>query len=417
MGFEKLQSIMRDRIYLICHEFSPDQGSECKSGWNTAIELNKIVDLIIVAAETNQWGTSNYRQAVERDSRADSLNIIWIPQPKKHTRPKGFGSNILVQATYFWRLRAWNSAVIEELKCHKIDILHYFNHISFRAYDKRFSSLAAKIVIGPISGTQILPVGFLRFGFSYNCNLIFRSVANIVHKFFKRSTFKSANISTIFAVTKDDISYFKKIHGRVVALSDMAQDSKSGEIEKSKNGLSGNNRINLLWVGRLDNLKCLDILLEVFIRSNIVNECYELTVLGDGTNFGKYQEIIDRHDLRVILKGGVPFTLVKEFMRQSDLMVHSSLKEAGGAVVSEAMSNRLPVICHDSFGFSVHFDDHFLIKVPFISFEVSVNEFQKELVNIARDKSIISQLRSNIDCQFRPSTWRDHAALISEAYK
>lgn len=408
---------MPDKIYFICHEFSPDQGSECKSGWNTAIELNKLVDLTIVAAETNQWGTKNYKRAVEGDPNAENLNIIWIPQPKKFTRPKGFGSNIFVQAMYFWRLRSWNSAVIKELKRHEIAVLHYFNHISFRAYDRRFSSLAPKIVIGPVSGTQILPAGFLKFGFIYNCNLAFRSVANFVQRLVKRNIFKSKNISTIFAVTKDDVSYFKNIHNRVIPLSDMAQDISCDEREEIDDELRSNAKINLLWVGRLDNLKCLDILLEVFIRNSTINNRFELTVLGDGANFFRYQEKIDQHNLSISLKGSVPFHSVKDFMRRSDLMVHSSLKEAGGAVVSEALSNRLPVMCHDSFGFAIHFDDRFMIKIPFISYENSVNEFHNQLANIAQDRGIISELLTNIDRQFKPVTWRDHAVLISDEYK
>ena len=416
MVFEGPQNIMRNKIFLICHEFSPHQGSECKSGWNTVLQLNKIADLTIVAAETNQWGTQNYRQAVERESDNSSLNIIWIPQPRIYNRPKGFGSNIFVQVIYFFRLRGWHSKVIEELKCHKIDVLHYFNHISFRAYDKRFNSLAPKIVIGPVSGTQILPGGFLTFGFIYNCNLILRSAINRLHRLFKRSAFKSPNILTIFAVTKDDVSYFKKIHSHVVPLSDMAQDLKADQIEESGYKHSENKKTKLLWVGRLDNLKGLDILLEVFKRSDRVNKYYELTVLGDGANFARYQAAIIRYDLSIILKRQVPFAFVKDFMLQSDLMVHSSLKEAGGAVLNEAMSNGLPVMCHDSFGFSL-FDDQFLIKIPFISFETSVQVFQKELENIARNHRVLSQLRNNIKNNFMPTTWEDHAMIINKEYK
>jgi len=405
------------RVYLVCHEFSPEQGSECKGGWNIALELNKIVDLTVVAAETNQWGSQNYRLAVEKNVEARKLNILWISQPKKYKRPSNFGSNIFSQVSYFLRLRGWNRAVIKKLKNHQIDVLHFYNHISFRAFDSGFSPLATKIIIGPVSGVQIFPLGFLNFGIIYNCNLLLRSAINFVHRFLKRSAFQAENISAIFAVTLDDVKYFEGLNKRVIALSDMAQDSELGEVDLVHDNRNFDSEIRLLWVGRLDNLKCLDIILEVFSRSRIINSRFKLTVLGDGENFLKYERIIAEHKLNILLEGRVPFKSVRDFMIASDLMVHSSLKEAGSAVANEALSVKLPIMCHDAFGFSIHLDDHYVIKIPFISFETSVQGFQKELENIARNNSVLSQLRSNIKNHFMPTTWEDHAIIINKEYE
>ena len=49
------------KVALICHEFSPYQGSECREGWNIALALNQNCNLTIYAASGNHYEWYNYK--------------------------------------------------------------------------------------------------------------------------------------------------------------------------------------------------------------------------------------------------------------------------------------------------------------------------------------------------------------------
>lgn len=405
---------MNKKVYLICHEFSPSQGSECKSGFNIACELSKYVNLTVVAAESNQWGTCNYKKAFDNFDFNCNFNVIWVPQPKLYNRDKKFGTSLLSQILYFYRLKKWNIKVNECLQSHQIDILHYYNHISFRAYDSIFSSLSKIIFIGPTSGIQSVPFSFLKFGMLFNSSLILKNLLNNIQLIFSKRKYNVNNIKTIFTVTRKDYEFFSNFSCDVIPLMDVALDSLSTDpIPNYKSSTP----LSLLWVGRLDNLKCLDIILDVFKDSAFINKSCNLTVLGDGLNFQKYDEIITKNNLNITLKGKVSLDVVSEYMRNSDLLLHSSIKEASGTVLTEALSNKLPVMCHDSFGFTVFHSGKYVIKIPYITYNKSVYHFKKEISRLINNPSILFNLKNEILRSHKNLTWNDHANIIYKQYK
>lgn len=101
----------------------------------------------------------------------------------------------------------------------------------------------------------------------------------------------------------------------------------------------------ILGVGRLDKQKGFDLLIEAF--SNISNSNLHLVILGEGPEKKKLQNIILNKGLsdRIHLLGLVDD--VWPWYRYAKCFVSSSLKEAWGNTIVEAMSQGCPVIAFD----------------------------------------------------------------------
>ena len=122
---------------------------------------------------------------------------------------------------------------------------------------------------------------------------------------------------------------------------------EDGIIKKSNNqAVEYDNKINLISVGRIHNMKGYDRLIEVMNRLNTdgLLDDTVLRIIGDGPDFGLVKDLIERYGLeeKVILTGRMrnPFPYVKA----SDAFLMCSRYEPFGLVVLEAMLLKVPVI-------------------------------------------------------------------------
>ncbi|RUM66918.1 MAG: hypothetical protein DSZ05_03580, partial [Sulfurospirillum sp.] len=122
---------------------------------------------------------------------------------------------------------------------------------------------------------------------------------------------------------------------------------------------------NLLAVGKLGYQKGFDLLLQSISK---LDERYHLTILGEGTDRQKLQQLIARYRLhkRVTLAGFAqnPYT----FMKQADLLVLSSRFEGLPNVVLEANALGTPVVAFDAPGGTgeiVHENKNGFLVTPF----------------------------------------------------
>jgi glycosyltransferase involved in cell wall biosynthesis len=108
-----------------------------------------------------------------------------------------------------------------------------------------------------------------------------------------------------------------------------------------------------VFVGRLVDWKAVDLLLEAFARAS-ARVHMRLLVIGDGPERARLEELAGRLGLTSVVQSGEPSACTfsgwmsqadcAACLRASDVLVLPSLREAGGAVVLEAMAAQLPVI-------------------------------------------------------------------------
>lgn len=419
----------RLKVLITVHEISPELGSECTSGWNIITRLGYYHDLTVLYAETNQFGTKNYKEHIGnyilKNGEIPGVEFIAIPQPPMTNFITGINKKLSDRKTsvglsflYFFGAKFWEKSVFEFssrlLKKRNIDLIHHFNHLSFREpgflwkFDKPF-------IWGPASGLSRVPVAFL-YKAPLN-ELIFNVLRNSLNyiQFFMNTRIRKAikKSQLIYFVTSDDGLLFRKKSQRAENLLDMG----AYDVNRSKDINSQQGVLKVLWVGRFSFLKALDLLLRATAASDLIKKKVEISIIGDGPQKDYYQKIAEDLELKnVKWLGQIPREKVFEIMLDSDVLVHTSIKEAASAVILESLSAGLPVVCHDAFGMSFAINNNCGIKIPFISPAKSIVGFKLALEKLCVNPHLISELKSGAIKRAQELSWDSMAERIAGDY-
>ena len=164
-------------------------------------------------------------------------------------------------------------------------------------------------------------------------------------------------------------------------------------------------------------MKALDILLHAIGSSKFLRSKVTVRIIGDGPQIDFYKKIVQKLNLNNIYwMGLISKKDVLVSMKQSDFLVHTSIKEASSAVVLEALSQGLPVICHDAFGLSYSVIKSCGIKIDLKSPENSINEFKKAILILSKDKLLRSKLSLGAKERSKELNWQSMAETISLGY-
>jgi len=419
----------RLKVLVTAHEISPILGSECLSGWNVLTRLGFFHDLVILYAESNQFGTQKYKEQIEnyllKTRQFPSIEFIAIPQPyltkiiaKINKIISSKKTSVGLSFLYFLGVKIWEKRVFmfvsKIIKERHFDIIHHFNHLSFREPGYLWK-IDVPFIWGPMSGLSRVPMSFLSSmplgEILYNT---LRNFLNNYQHFVNRRITKAIKKSKlIYFVTTDDGSFIKGKNCRTKNLLDMG----GNEVVKYKNKLSQSDLIKILWVGRFSYLKALDLLLRAIDSSDILRKHLQINIVGDGPQKKYYQNIaFDLKLLNINWLGQIPKDQVLRNMRESDVLVHTSIKEAASAVILESLSAGLPVVCHDSFGMSFAINEKCGIKVPFISHKKSIEGFKIALEKICHNPDLIKELSIGALLRAKELSWDSMAEIIANDY-
>ena len=112
-----------------------------------------------------------------------------------------------------------------------------------------------------------------------------------------------------------------------------------GEPFENQPEISLENKENLIsFVGRLDREKNAIALLEIFKKANVSND-WKLQIIGDGSERKNLEQFVEKNQLqdRVIFYGTKTSEEILKLLRRSKIFGFTSLKEALGIVLVEAM--------------------------------------------------------------------------------
>lgn len=161
-----------------------------------------------------------------------------------------------------------------------------------------------------------------------------------------------------------------------------------------------NSKIRFVSTARLEKIKNMDYLIEVFEALN-ANLNIELNIIGNGSESEKIQELINKKGLdnRIIMHGGRERAYVAEFYKNCDVFVLLSKSETFGVVYIEALASGLPVIStrcggpehfiNESNGIFVDFDDVESSKKAIETFIDEIDKYNRNEIS-----STIKQLYS-----------------------
>ena len=412
-------------VLIKAHEVSPLRGSECSNGWNFIISLSKFVKITVIHAETNQFGTINYKNEISSVKSLKNVNFISVKQPRitkllsklnyfLTKSYQGIGIPfIYFFGVYFWELKVYRK--VKAMDINSFDLIHNLNHISFREPSFLWK-INKPFFWGPTSGIGIIPKSFSKhFDFKFKIYNTLRNLANILQtKFSARILNASSIASKIFYVSNEDKLFFSNYNNNLEYVPDVGVENIKINYKNKKVG----GKIKLVWVGRIDKIKCLDIIINCFYLNPILQKNIELSIIGDGILYKHFVNYsIDRKIKNLKWFGKIDRKDVLEEMSKSDILVHTSIKEASATVIIEALTIGLPVICHDAFGMSNIINDKVGFKISYESKSKSIEEISTILKKIIKDKKLIINMSKNIPSHLAQFKYEKLAEKIYKSYE
>ena len=127
------------------------------------------------------------------------------------------------------------------------------------------------------------------------------------------------------------------------------------------NAIGQNDNIRLVFVGRLVELKGVDLLLQAIANIQDV----ELIIIGDGPELASLRKVAEKMKQtdRVAFIGQVSNEKAMDYVASSDLLIIPSRKDGWAAVVNESLMRGTPVICSNACGAADLLQEPFLGSV------------------------------------------------------
>ncbi len=175
-----------------------------------------------------------------------------------------------------------------------------------------------------------------------------------------------------------------------------------------------NNKIKLGYVGRINHIKGLHVLIDALKK--IDKEKYELHIYGSASTKDEKKYLLSLqnmiNDENIIFERKVPFSKINDIYNNFDLLiVPSILLEIFGLIVLESMTNRTPVIASKCGGPEDLINDGvdgYLVKVN------DVNSLFEKINYCIENPEKIEQLSKNIK---EVNSLENHILEIEEYYK
>ncbi|HXH50642.1 MAG TPA: glycosyltransferase family 4 protein [Terriglobia bacterium] len=176
-------------------------------------------------------------------------------------------------------------------------------------------------------------------------------------------------------------------------------------------------QIALLWAGRLQPRKCLPLLLEALMQCKDLP--LRLLVAGKGAMRGEWETLSQRLGLcnRVEFLGQVGYDQMPALYRSADVFIFTSLRDAFGSQVLEAMASGLPIIALDHQGVGAFVPDSAGVKVPIAGPPDTVSSLGAAIRLLATSPEARDRMGLAAWEFARTQTWHRRAELMTHWYE
>lgn len=178
--------------------------------------------------------------------------------------------------------------------------------------------------------------------------------------------------------------------------------------------------LEILFVGRLVPYKGADIAIDALSAlPPELRRSARLTIVGDGPARASLEAKVVAADLgdRVRFAGWVAQQATRDFYRSADVFCFPSVREFGGAVVLEAMANRLPCIVINNGGVAEYVSEASGFKVEPLSREHVVAEVARALEALIENADLRRTMGAAAGERARGYAWPRKAERIIAIYR
>jgi len=404
-------------------------GSEPGMGWNWIMCLAQHCELHVITEGEFREKIENFLQEERREQWGERIHFHYLPIG--HTEEECQRIRKMCWNQGDWRFYAyykrWQKRVADKAReiCQqeKIDILHQLNMIGFREPGYLWQvaqETGIPFVWGPIGGLKIYPTAYMDGGgwkmraFMGLKNRI--TLWQIKHDRRVSKALKEA--AALISSIPDSYKSIKRYHGKESVIIPETGCFATEEVEKKSNRFGGET-LEILWVGKFDFRKRLDIALKAVAEAR--NEQLKLKIYGTGSEkqVKEAKTLVQQLGIerQVTLMGNRPNTEVKEAMRSAGIFLFTSVSEDTSTVVLEAVSNQLPVVCFDACGMAAVIDDKVGKKIPLTHPAQSVKDFAEALNLLCERRELLAHMAANCREQAEELSWERKGEKMVSIYR
>ncbi len=257
--------------------------------------------------------------------------------------PQRIASFTTVFAVDLLTERAQKRIALQLIRKERIDLVHVPIRVSPRL-PSSIHNLGRPVVFGPLNGGMTFPDGFVHQQAWLEKAFMDagRTLSHLANRFIPGKP-RATTVVVANARTRKALPVTTGM--KIVELVENGVDLSLFQARPARKRQASDS-CRFVFLGRLVDWKCVDMLLEAMARLNSAGLAPELEIIGDGPERPALERLSNTLGLsqQVRFRGFVPQRDCPAQLAQCDCLVLPSMYECGGAVVLEAMAMGRPVI-------------------------------------------------------------------------
>lgn len=404
----------RLKVLISAYACSPYKGSEPGVGWGFVAELAKHHDLWVIVEE------EKFRSDIEcfldeHPEFSQTVRFFFLRKKRNRFLRK------LWPPSYYWYYRRWHwDAYRLARRLHSengFDLAHQLTMVGFREPGYIWQ-LGIPYVWGPVGGMGYFPWRFLSVvGGKGACYYLGYNLMNFLHTNFLTRPKKAAKVAAnglLTATPENQIGALAHWGCRSTVVSEAGLP---GAVAESILKRQGEDPLRLVWTGQHTYGKALNLALSALNQVDR-DVKWELHILGQGEMTGVWKDLAKRLriDNRCFFHGWLTRQEALKIMRDSHVMLITSLRDLTSTVTIEALALGLPIICFDHCGFAYVVNDNCGIKVPVTTPTEVVNGVAAAIERLAGNEELRRFLAEGALTRAQDFTWEKKAELVNRIY-
>ncbi len=341
----------------------------------------------------------------------DHLRVTFVPET-------GAGPELWGHFEYTRYVLWQRSALGYAVRLHRDQVFDVVHHVSWGTVSSAPSlwKLGAPFVWGPLGGGQASPRAFRGYYGRAWAREIVRNARLRALPYLHAPRAAARRCAAALATNHETADLLRRLGARDVTLF-LDSGVRSGDFPTAPPQRKANPELRLLWAGALVPRKALTLALDSL--SLLEDLPWRLSVAGDGPMRQRWEERAAELGLtaRVEFLGSVGWDRMPALYRDSDVFLFTSLRDAFGGVMLEAMTQGLPVVTLDHQGARAFVPAEASIKVPVTTPEQTAQALATAIRGLYDSPERRLKMGEAAWQLAKTQTWDRRAARMTEIYE
>lgn len=387
------------KVLLSAFACDPTMGSEDSYGWNWAIRLaEKGFEVHCITRETS-------RRGIGTEKIPPNLKFSYVRLPLRMEKLYPYSQFTLYIYYILWQWKAYKLAASLH-KTSKFDIAHHVTFGSLQLGSFMYK-LGIPLVFGPAGGGQMPPEAFKEYFRDAWPAEVTRGIASRLLLQFNPACKKMLKEAAVVLAANDEtLSVARSRGAKNTCLEFDVGLSESSFPDQKMVKIPQKDQLRLLWVGRLMPRKGVLLLLDV-MRELKDYPGITLTVVGDGPMREAFLDTLKKYALEgsVTWIGRVPYSEVRNYYKDHDAFLFTSLRESGGLQLIEAMAFGMPAVTLDLHGPGLIVDSDRGFKCACSTPAIAIENLKAAIIELYNNPALMERLSAGAFRFAANQTW------------